>query len=251
MESKIILHIGMQRTGTTFFQHEVFPRLNIRYITPSFFKYGEIGTLAQCYNFIVKEDTLISNENIYCDMWSQEDDRYTRLYIIKKLFPRAKIIFGVREKESLKKSWYKKSIGVGAVWSYDEFLSKINMEFFKYEEYIEGLKEMFKDVYVYKYEEFKKDPRKIIERMCEFMEVEVPEIEEKAFKRRWNIGYSKRQIKIARILNKIFKTRLNPQGIFPLDHTKHPHRIIFQRDIIFKLQGKKTVLPPVYHSKYK
>ncbi len=86
--------------------------------------------MAQRYNFIVKEGTLISNENIYCDMWSPEDDRYTRLYIVKKLFPYAKIIFGVRDKGSLKKSWYKKSIGAGAVWSYDEFLTKVNLNFF-------------------------------------------------------------------------------------------------------------------------
>jgi len=46
-------------------QWEVFPKLNMRYISPEFFKYGDIGTLAESYHFIRKKDTLISNENIW------------------------------------------------------------------------------------------------------------------------------------------------------------------------------------------
>lgn len=246
MRVKTMLHIGMPRTGTTFFQHEVFPKLNIRYISPDFFKYGHIGTLAEFYNYIIKEDTLISNENIYCDMWSKEDDRFERLEIIHKLFPHAKIIFGIRNKEALKRSWYKKSIGVGAIWSYDEFLQSINLNFFDYEPYIEKLKEMFEDVYVYKYEGFRKNPDKIIEEMCDFIDVETPQIEKEAYKRKWNVGYTDKQIKIARVINKLFKTRLNPNGIIPLRYGLHPHRMILQKDIIFRLQGKSTKLQPVY-----
>ena len=103
MSVKTILHIGMQRTGTTFLQHEIFPKLSIRYITPSFFRYGDIGTLAERHSYVLKEDTLVSNENIYCDMWSKEDMRFERLGILSKLFPEAHIIFAIRDKESLKK----------------------------------------------------------------------------------------------------------------------------------------------------
>lgn len=239
----------MQRTGTTFFQHEVFPKLNIRYISPVFFKYGSIGTLAEFYSYILREDTLISNENIYCDMWSKEDTRFERLEILHKLFHHAKIIFAIRDKEALKRSWFKKSIGIGATWDYEEFLQQINLNIFEYESYIEKLKELFNDVYIYKYEDFRKNPDKIIKEMCNFIGVEMPEIDREAYKRKWNVGYSEKQIKIARKLNKIFKTRLNPNGIIPLGYSQHPHRIIFQRDLIFKLQGKRTKLLPVYPAK--
>ncbi|RLF43351.1 MAG: hypothetical protein DRN18_00310 [Thermoplasmata archaeon] len=76
-----------------------------------------------------------------------------------------------------------------------------------------------------------------------------PDIEEGAYKGRWNVGYTDRQIKIARILNKAFKTKLNPKGVIPLRYSLHPHRMIFQKDLIFKLQGKRTKLLPVYPAK--
>lgn len=249
MNVKTILHIGIQRTGTSFFQHEVFPKMNIRYISPAFFKYGDIGTLAEFYGYILKKDTLVSNENIYCDMWSREDTRFERLDILHKLFPHAKIIFAIRNKNSLKKSWYRKSIGIGATWSYNEFIEYINQNFFVYDSYIESLRNLFRDVFIYKYEDFKKKPDKIIQDMCDFIGVEIPEIDEETYKRKWNVGYTEKQIKIARIINRVFKTKLNPKGIIPLKYTLHPHRILFQRDIIFKLQGKATKLLPVYHSK--
>jgi len=252
MKVKTILHIGMPRTGTTFLQHEIFPKLSIRYISPEFFRYGHIGTLAEFYNYILEEDTLISNENIYCDMWNKEDTRFERLEMLNKLFLHAKIIFTIRDKDSLKKSWYKKSIGVGATWSYGEFLQQINTDVFDYEPYIEHLKNLFGDIYVYKYEDFRKNPDEVIKEMCDFIGVEMPEIDKDAYKRRWNIGYTYRQIKIARVLNKIFKTRLNPDGIIPLYYKWHPHRIIFQKEIFIRLRkGEDNKLLPVYEKENK
>lgn len=245
----IVLHIGIQRTGTTFLQHEVFPKLNIRYISPAFFKYGNIGTLAEFHGYILKEDTLISNENMYCDIWNKEDSRFDRLEVLHKLFPFAKIIIGIRRKEILMNSWYKKSIASGATWNYKEFLDQINTAFFDYEPYLQRLNELFREVFIYRYEDFRKKPYKVIEKMCDFIGVRSPEIEKEAYNRKWNIGYTEYQIKIARIINKIFKTRLNPKGIIPLRYSLHPHRIIFQRDLIFKLQGKHTKLLPVYPAK--
>ena len=252
MKVKTILHIGMQRTGTTFFQHEVFPKLNIRYISPEFFKYGHIGTLAEFHSYIMERDTLVSNENIYCDMWNKKDTRFERLEILHNLFPSAKIILGVRDKKALMKSWYKKSIGVGATWSYEEFLQQINTDVFEYEPYIEKLRESFSDVYVYRFEDFKKNPEKIIEEICNFIGVETPEIEKEAYKRKWNVGYTEKQIKIARKLNKVFKTKLNPDGIIPLHYKWHPHRIIFQKEIWIRLRkGKNNKLLPVYEKENK
>ena len=91
-----------------------------------------------------------------------------------------------------------------------------------------------------------KKPEKIVKEICDFIGVETPEIEKEAYKRKWNVGYTEKQIKIARKLNKIFKTRFNPDGIIPLKYTLHPHRIIFQKDIILKLKDKSLKLLPVY-----
>jgi len=79
MGVKTAFHMGMPRTGTTFLQHELFPKSDIRYISPEFFRYGHIGTLVEYYKYIMKEDTLVSNENICCDMRDREDTRFERL----------------------------------------------------------------------------------------------------------------------------------------------------------------------------
>ena len=182
-------------------------------------------------------------------MKDKEVTRFQRLEIIHKLFPDAKIIFGVREKNELLKSLYRKTIANGAIWSYEEFLREVNVKVFTdYEIYIDKLRELFSEVYIYKYEEFKADPQKFVEKLCEFIGVETPTIDKDVCTRKWNIGYTDRQVKIARIINRIFKTRLNEKGIIPLDYKWHPHRIIFQKEIILRLQNRKKLLP-VYPAK--
>lgn len=249
-EIKTIIHIGIQRTGTTFLQREIFPKTDIRYISPEFFRRGDIGTLAEYYYYILQEDTLISNENIYCDMWNKKDTRFERMDILNKLFPQAKIIFGIRNKSSLKHSWYKKSVWLGATWSYPAFLRQINANIFEYEPYIDQLRDLFSGVYVYRYEDFQENPENIVNEICHFIGVTMPEIEPSAFKRKWNRGYTNRQMSIACTLNNIFKTKMNPNGIFPIPHKWHPHRLLFQSDLNLRLnKGKDTKLLPVYNAK--
>ena len=108
----------------------------------------------------------------------------------------------------------------------------------------------FNDVYIYKFEDFKDNPERAVENICNFVGTAMPVIKEEDYKRKWNIGYNERQIRISRKLNKLFKTRLNPNGIISLRYTLHPHKVIFQKDLFFRLSGKRTKLLPVYeHSK--
>jgi len=77
-------------------------------------------------------------------------------------------------------------------------------------------------------------------------------VEKEAYKRKWNVGYTEKQIKTARKLNKIFKTKLNPDGIIPLHYQWHPHRIIFQKEIFIRLRkGEDNKLLPVYEKENK
>jgi len=258
----IILHIGIPRTGTTFLQDSVFPNINDINIV-NFYGYKGIihDVLARreiqkilidiesfdtkfAYNeinkFMIEEKiNLITNENIYCKMFKKDDKRFEKIEKIKEFFPNAKIIFGTRAKDDLLLSWYKKYIVNGGVLSYSDFIKEhINMDKINYEKYNENLIKLFgkKNVYIYKFENLKKNANSFVEGICKFIGTETPN-----FKIiRWNIGYSFWQTKISILINNIYKTSLNPNGIIPLKYKFHPHRVIFQSPFFPKiLRGKK------------
>jgi len=245
---KVYLHIGMPRTGTTFLQQEIFPMIedinfiNFRYHGGILFKMVSINKFNNIFSNIenVEYETveknvlpylrndkinLLSDENIYDNMWLGEDRRWRRINRLKELFPSAKIIFGIREKDSLLRSLYKKYVMDGGILSFDEFIQTINLDKLEYEKYIQHLFRLFgkRNVYIYRYEKMKNDIHSFVEELCNFMKVEVP-----SFKNiRRNAGYSQDQIKISLIINRLFRTYHNPQGIFPIQHKWLPHRIAF------------------------
>jgi len=108
-KAEIILHVGMHKTGTTFFQWNVFHYLDVNYPWHICYK----SWLSDLLNLRKKVDyektktklskvlsnqktNIISEENIYAYQFTKKDDRFERLERIKKVFPEAKIIFGTR-----------------------------------------------------------------------------------------------------------------------------------------------------------
>ena len=125
---------------------------------------------------------------------------------------------------------------------FKEFKEKhINPEKFEYEPYVKYLYELFgkKNVYVYKFEEIKKDIYGFVEGICSFIGVDAPEF--KNVKR--NVGYSLWQLKVSRVINMLFKNDMNPNGIIPLTYHWHPHRILFQSPYFPKiLRGREVTI---------
>jgi hypothetical protein len=258
----IILHIGIPRTGTTFLQDSVFPNIDDINIV-NFYGYKGLihDVLARreiqkilidiesfdtelAYNeinkFIIEgKFNLITNENIYCKMFKKDDKRFEKIDKIKEIFPKAKIIFGTRNSDDLLLSWYKKYVVNGGVLSYSDFIKEhINMDKINYEKYIEYLKKLFgkENVYIYKFENLKKNANSFVNGICKFIGTETPNF--KRIKR--NIGYSFWQTKVSILINNIYKTKLNPNGIIPLKYKYHPHRVIFQSPFFPKiLRGQK------------
>jgi len=254
---EIILHIGMQRTGSTFLQEELFSNISeinrieknkkIYMLIKNIEKHNEKNL-----NDMIKKEfdeyfsqnkiNLISDENISCRMWTKEDNRYKRIYKIKHFFPNAKIIFGIRNKTNLLISWYKKYVICGGVLSFQYFKKNIiNINKINYDPYIEHLYELFgkKNVFVYKFENMKEDIHKLVNNICSFIGVKTPNFNN-VYR---NIGYSFWQLKISLLINRFFKTSFNPEGIFPLGYELHPHRKIFQSAFFpLKLRGNKVTI---------
>ena len=139
-------------------------------------------------------------------------------------------------------SWYKKYIVNGGVFTYQRFLEEvINIKKLNYEPYIKHIIKLFgkENVYIYDYKDLKNNINSFVNNMCGFIGVQSPVFGN--VKR--NIGYSLWQLKLSLFINHFFKTPLNPNGLFPLKYSQHPHRRIFQNpnfpDI---LRGKEVTI---------
>jgi hypothetical protein len=250
----VFLHIGIQRTGSTFLQEEIFEKLHdVNYfgfhneqiikILTNIENINLIEARKIIYEHLYQDKiNLISEENIYGSMWGKDDNRIEKIDKIKNLFPQAKIIIGIRDKTDLLVSWYKKYIICGGVLRFPAFLEKIMpIEKLNYDPYIDYLIKLFgkENVYIYNFEYLKDDVHGFVDDLCDFIEVDSPDF--KNIKK--NIGYSFWQLKLSRILNHFFKTPFNSKGIFPLHYLRHPHRKIFQNCIYSKkFRGKEVTM---------
>jgi len=213
---KLVIHIGLNRTGTTFLQTKVFPFLkNVNYI-PLY-----LNNKYACNPFMLKTEdgktTLISNENFCFFIKHTDVDKDTKYYAdseiilkrLKKVFPDASIILCVREKDNWLKSVYNNSVKNGYVHSFEHFLK--HTECVDIDSFVKTLKKLFDDVFIYCFEDFIKDKEKIVADICRFIGTDVPSDIDY---RKVNKSLSNKDIKKMLIFNKLFVSKLNPNGRF-------------------------------------
>ena len=155
---------------------------------------------------------MISFESLTGDVFSPN---YHDMYIIadrlSKMFGRAKIIVVTREKNSMLRSLYSQYIKEGGILTFGEFKNNFfKHERLEYDEYIRYLEDRF-DVLHLMFEELKNNPHGFVDKICEFIGVPIPSFEVKTY----NVGYTDKQVEVQRLLNHLFKTRLNPHGLPP------------------------------------
>ena len=139
----IVLHLGLPKTGSTFLQFDVFSHMkDINFVFKDIKNMQEAfddwlfstikitkkpidsKTINEHLPSYLSENVsnLISQENFYCSMFVKNDDRFILLERINKLYPRAKVILGIRDKKKLLVSWYKQYVAVGGTLSFDGFI---------------------------------------------------------------------------------------------------------------------------------
>ncbi|RLF30481.1 MAG: hypothetical protein DRJ99_02410 [Thermoplasmata archaeon] len=261
---KIILHLGMPKTGSTFLQWDFFRYardinflfkkeglkkllMEIRNIDKDI-DYEEIKQKFSQY-LVNDKPNLVSEENLYCSMWDKRDDRFILLDRIKHIFPNAKIIIGIRDKKKALVSWYKQYVAVGGTFSFDDFIDKVmNLNKLNYEPYIQKLHELFgaDNVFVFTMSDLIKNRNETVRKLCEFIGCQIPQY--KVWKR--NVGYGKNQLKISLFLNQFFKSELNERGVpYPYKKFFLPHRIVFQSRLFSWIPRKKVTLHDLTSSK--
>lgn len=193
--NEIYIHLGLPRTGTTFLQQNVFPKLNLFHPRvpdslnmPKFIDYSNVDG-----------KVLLSNEN--WSGWLYKETAYERYAILeyfKNKYPYAHVMLCTREKESWLKScknnqWKKEP-------NYD--LEAYDKEMLDIDEYVKKIREMFDDVFIYRFEDFKNDNRLWVRNICEWIGVDVPpNINYKVVNQSWN----KQQVMLAHWIKKLKK----------------------------------------------
>jgi len=206
MKQEVFIHVGLQKTGTTWIQEQLFQKMKGVHTLRRFTLIEEFDKTKQ--KIIISMEWICATS--YIDPYSlrfEIIERYARLY------PQAKIIFGIREKKPWVKSTYSQYVKNGGVESFNYWRENIfNEKYLNYDEYIDTLKKLFKEVYVYTFEDLKKDKQKFAEGLCNFIGVEVPCWEERIY----NKKFSDNKLYVLRNLNKLFYNRwLNKKGVLP------------------------------------
>jgi len=266
----IVLHLGLPKTGSTFLQFDVFSHMKDINLV-----FKDIKNMQEAFNDwlfstikITKKpidsktinehlpsylsenvSNLISQENFYCSMFVKNDDRFILLERINKLFPRAKVILGIRDKKKLLVSWYKQYVAVGGTLSFDGFIENVmNLNKLNYEEYIERLIELYgrKYLYVYDFENLIRQRKKIVNEICDFIGCQVPQYNV----RKRNVGFGKQEMKVALFFNNFFKSQVHEKGIpYPYTRFLLPHRYILRSGLTRKFFGSKIELDDLIFSK--
>ena len=233
-DEKVIIHIGLPKTGSTFLQTIIYRKLKD---TCKFF--GEFGEERFHWDskLSTKRINIISNEQISGrpNVSFKVADRYTVIARFGKMFPDAKIIMVLRDKKSWINSLYKEYVksGFGA-YPFDRWYNEIfDEEFLNVEKYVDYLRSLFHEVMILQFEDLKKDHKIFVKKTCDFIGVDVPEYQNRVVNR----AKDNRIIERWRKFNTLFKSNYSPHtGYLPheLNPLRYLHIIETKRNIFNK-----------------
>ena len=197
-ETKVFIHVGLHKTGTTFLQNEVFPKIpEINYqrkvdLTTSVVE-GKIN--------------LFSDENLdggSYRLFSKPTDRYKIAMNLYKMFPNAGIIVCLRDEKSWLRSAWKQYVMSYYGYTFNEYCKKMDKETLNFKGYVLYLSNLFSDnVLVTNYETLVKDPQSFVKGICDFIGVETPTFENKETYK--SLSYSQTNAII--LFDKIFRSK--------------------------------------------
>lgn len=163
MSQKIFFHVGLSKTGSTFLQHQVFPKLNGIYYLPTL-KYRHALKLLPK---IADEKVLVSRE--FDQQFEQEVKKFSAQY------PQAYPIIVLREHSSWAVSNYKRFVKNGHSISFKEFIDierdqgLFKNRDFDYERYIDLLEQYFtQKPLVLFYEDLQQEPIKFANNILDY-----------------------------------------------------------------------------------
>jgi hypothetical protein len=177
-QGEVYLHIGTIKTGTTFLQKEVFPKLKgIEFCWKPYLSF------ALTYPYLYPK-ILISDERLsgWCEHKLDPSWRTHVIASLKQMYPDAKIIITLRKDED--EFW--QSNYAQAVYqevehlhhykgSFESFKKVVSKDWNNHELIIQEITSRWNDVLILDYKELQTDVNSYVKKICDFMGVEVPE----------------------------------------------------------------------------
>ena len=229
--AEIYLHIGLQKTGTSFLQHHYFPKVeNVNYFNYLNFKHFGLREMRDIH--------LISHEGLCGVPWNQDwrngknnnhhwkESFNSSIHTLKAFFPEAHIVITFRRHGDLLLSLYKQYLHEGGILQFSSFYDEngiIRDVDLNFEYRINLLKKNFEKVDVLNFEKFKKEGPKYF--TSYFSEIGFDEVKMDNFSKQ-NKSISGKKLELLRraniiypkfpgILRKaLFKSGFNPRKLF-------------------------------------
>jgi hypothetical protein len=267
-----IIHIGYNKTGSTWLQDEVFPKRELGYLS-----FLSIEDRTAVYRSIVKQHALhfdgapileyyrskvedpknqglvpvFSAERFSGDPHSAGYDTKEIAWRLKELFPGGKVIMVIREQRSMLLSTYKQYVRAGGPRSMKHYfhppergsrrMPMFSFEYFEYDPLIRYYQELFgKDnLLVLPFEWLRKAPQKFIKEILTFSGLAASDevLKQLPFQKKVNRGYGPVTLRLKRPLNRFcIDNTLNPGALFSLPYSA-------ERRIVELLKRLDSLLP--------
>ncbi|HSE91089.1 MAG TPA: hypothetical protein VLJ79_33070 [Candidatus Binatia bacterium] len=236
----IFFHLGLHKTGTTFLQREVFPKID-----PEMFCF--LGKMSSLMKYIIYQDpayfdaegirarilehahpqkiNLISNEDLSGDPLNGGIHRTNILSNLHSCFPNAKVLLFIRKQDDWALSNYLGSIRRGTNLPLRQFYGPAldyeksawqrrypnpTLELFRYSPYIRRLKTLFGEdaSLILPYEALKVDSDAVVRRLADFLQVKRPKYENVTR----NYTWGKKRVAFHRMINLFVHSPQNPYG---------------------------------------
>ena len=225
-DSKIFFHLGLKKTGSTYLQQKIFPKLKgIKYYGKKGFKNYKGKLIA--YNH---ENYLFSHE------FDSSLERI--LKEISKDLPQARIILVLRRQDSWVASKYKYHIKKHGYLNFEEFFDLAsNTGLWKKEEFyfrkkIEWIEKYFENKpLILIYDDLKTNPDRFITQITDFLDTQI--VENTKDNKVINKALSNKQLKVLKKFNKFYPyVKLN-SGSKILKRIHHIYRMFLLHTVSF------------------
>jgi len=204
---EVFFHIGLQKTGTTFLQREIFNKIQdsdfayidghfhpdvfnpIRFQDPIFFDSisirDKITALAKG-----KKKLLVSFEDLSGHPYNAAQARSVIADKIRSCFPQAKVIFFLRRQDTFAVSSYLQTVNGGNKYSLREYYSTVfedkqherficpTLDYFLFSKYVDHLTGLFgrENCLILPYERFRSENEVVIKQLLDFLNVKFIEV---------------------------------------------------------------------------
>ena len=225
---KTIIHIGYHKTGTTWFQHILYPKMtNYKFCRSDIIRKYFIDIRPFDFDpniakeaFKSDEDLLLSDEELSGNMHNGGLNGYLSFEIanrLKKVFPQAIIVIFIRNQWDIIASCYRQYIKEGGTYNITKYCNSkqypihreatFSFEHFKYDMLINHYQSLFDNVLVYRYEDFREHSEKFVESYIDELGIEIDGTIN--YSQQKNVGYSNKLLRLARVLNEFTRKKTN------------------------------------------